>query len=116
MFTKYCKWEAATISNKARAYWQTIMNKINANALYFGTSLYKKYIVYANRLKELLDNMEQGHYPVVNAWKENYSELAMFYDKAEVVDTESDADHGFMDFFNELRIAANKEFLNDLML
>ena len=114
-FTKYYKWEVPEIAKKARENWQDVMNKINANSLYFGTSLYKKYIAYANRLKELTANAEQGHYPVVKEWKERYSELAAFHDKAEVGDA-VEGDYRFMDFFNELRIAANKEFLNDLIM
>lgn len=114
-FTKYFKWETPDIARKARENWQEIMNKINSNSLYFGTSLYKKYIAYANLLKELTDNAEEGHYPVVKAWKEKYSELAVLHNKAEV-DGAVEEDYRFMDFFNELRIAANKEFLNDLIM
>lgn len=115
-FTKYYQREADEILKMAREKWQDIMNTMNAHALYLGTSLYKKHLAFANQLKELMEQPETGHYPIVKAWKVNYTDLSNLHDKAEVNDKAVGEDFLFMDYFNELRIAANKEFLSELLM
>ena len=92
------------------------MNTMNAYALYFGKSLYKENLDYVTKLKELMDKSNEGCYPIVKTWRENYPELASAYDKAKVSEGNVEDDILFMDFFNELRIAANKEYLSKLVM
>lgn len=113
-FKKYFKREVDEIRSMARDKWQSIMNNVNAYALYFGLPQYKEYLVYVNKLKELMHNSDEGHYGIVAEWREKYPELAKAQDKVEEVSKEGTDDIVFIDFYNELRIAVNKEFLSKL--
>lgn len=111
-FTKYYEKEQEEILKMARGKWQTIMGTLNANALYFGLSLYKENLDYINKLKELIAKPDKGHYSIVKEWREKYPELAARHDEAQEMEKDAEDDILFMEFFNELRIAANKEFLS----
>ena len=115
-FKKYFKREPVEILAMVREKWQTIMNAVNANALYFGQSLYREYLDYVNKLKELLDKVDIGHYPIIKEWRDNYPELAAIHDKVEKMEKDVEDDILFIELFNELRIAANKEFLSKLII
>lgn len=88
---------------------------MNSYALYLGTSLYKKHIDYVNKLKELMEKTDKGQYSVVKEWIEAYPELASMYAGVTVNEKSPEEDIPFMDYYNELRIVVNKEFLSNLI-
>ena len=107
-FTKYFQREPDEIINMAEEKWQAIMNAVNANALYLGRTLYNEHLAYVNKLRELMQKPAKGVYSIVMEWKENYTELAALCEKLEHNEKEEENDKLFIEFFNELRIAANK--------
>lgn len=110
-FTKYYQYDNDTIIKKGRERWQDVMNSVNANAVYYGDYVYGKVLAYVNIIKKLVINEEKKKYPIINEWKEKYPELLAVYQKLEQNNSDENAEELFMEYFNELRIAANKEYL-----
>lgn len=110
-FTKHYQDDSDKILKLGRRYWQNAMNSINANAVYYGEFGYEKILDYLNIIKKLVINEEKKKYSMVNEWSEKYPNLLLAYQKLEQIHSEEEIDEVFMDYFNELRIAANKEFL-----
>ena len=99
------------IIKKGREHWQDVMNSVNANAVYYGDYVYGKVLVYLNIIKKLVINEEKKKYPIINEWNEKYPELLESYQKVEQNISDENSEELFMEYFNELRIAANKEYL-----
>lgn len=110
-FTKYYQDDLATIRKTGRRRWQRIMNSVNSNAVYYGDFNYTKILEYLNILKKLIINEEKKKISMIKEWNETYPELMSAYQKLEQISSEESFGEAFMDYFNELRIAANKEFL-----
>lgn len=110
-FTKYYQYDYDAIIKKGREHWQSVMNSVNANAIYYGDYVYGKVLIYLNTIKKLVINEEKKKYPIINDWNEKYPELLASYQKLEQNISEENAEEVFMEYFNELRITANKEYL-----
>lgn len=110
-FTKYYQYDNEAIIKKGREHWQDVMNSVNANAVYYGDYVYGKVLVYLNTIKKLVINEEKKKYPIINEWNEKYPELLESYQKVEQNISDENSEELFMEYFNELRIAANKEYL-----
>lgn len=104
-FTKYDKDDFKTIHKAGRKRWQNIINSVNANAVYYGDYYYTKI------LKKMITNDEKKEIPTINEWIELYPELMDAYKKMEQNTSEESFDELFMDYFNELQIASNKELM-----
>lgn len=110
-FTKYYQDDSDKILKSGRRYWQNVMNSVNANAVYYGDYVYGKVLVYLNIIKKLVINEEKKKYPIINEWNEKYLELLTAYQKLEQNISDENVEELFREYFNELRIAANKEYL-----
>lgn len=59
----------------------------------------------------MITNDEKKEIPTINEWIELYPELMDAYKKMEQNTSEESFDELFMDYFNELQIALNKELM-----
>lgn len=111
-FTKYYTREPAEIMKRASGEWQDIMDSINSYALYLGTTSYKRYLDFANSLKELLDRSGDRYYTTIGKWKEECPDLIVAYEKAEASGKgATESEDLFIAYANELYVAVNNQFL-----
>lgn len=110
-FTEHFQNDLETVHRKARAHWQSIVNSVNANAIYYGDYYYTKMLEYLKILKRLLSNEEKKKIPTINEWLETYPDLMEAYQKLEQNTSEENFEDLFMDYYNELRIASNREYM-----
>lgn len=110
-FTKYYQDNLKTIHKAGKRRWQSIMNSVNSNAVYYGDFYYTKILKYLKILKRLIMNEEKKEIPTISEWFETYPNLMETYQKLEQNTSEERFDDVFMDYYNELRIASNKEFM-----
>lgn len=66
---------------------------------------------YLKILKKLITNDEKKEISTINKWIELYPELMDAYKKLEQNTSKESFDELFMDYFNELQIASNKELM-----
>jgi len=103
--------DSAKIIQMGRSRWQDIMNSVNSKALYYGKFQYENILKYVNTIKKLVIKDEKQMYTTIEDWHDKYPDLLSAYQSLEESSPEEDRSQLFLDYFNELRIAANKEFL-----
>ena len=79
---------------------------------YWKQHVYKRILKLLYTLKKLVDNEENTTYPMIFEWSEKYPELKELHEKLEKASTDENVGIEFADFFNELRIAVNKEYMD----
>lgn len=110
-FTSYEQCDQEKIRSIAQRRWQDIMDTLNENSLYLGQCTYEKHLKYVNTLRELIEKPVDNKYEIIKDWKERYPDLAHAQEKIEEQKEDAMNDDLFLAFFNELRVAANKEYL-----
>lgn len=111
-FTKYYKEEKEAIIKRGRDEWQSVLDLVNVNAFYYGQYLYKRILKLLYTLKKLVDNEEKMAYPMIFEWSEKYPKLIEAHQKLEKASSDEEVEIEFAEFFNELRIAVNKEYMD----
>lgn len=107
----YAEEDTVKIFKIGRNRWQNIMNSVNSNAIYYGKTQYEEILKYVNTIKKLVIKDENKMYTTIGDWHERYPDLHAAYQKLEACLSEDEKEQLFLDYFNELRITANKEFL-----
>lgn len=104
--------DVVKIFQMGRSRWQDIMNSVNSNAIYYGKNKYEEMLTYVNTIKKLIINDEKRMYTTIEDWHDKYPNLLAANQKLEAsLSEDEDRNQLFLDYFNELRISANKEFL-----